>query len=87
MSVSHPNSALLDYVAGCVQYLYLFDPSHDPRLFAYPSKIILDRRQIPSLLVWHDQQPVERIATKKPDGYCQLSSRWRNPLCLLQETR
>ncbi len=87
MSASNPNSAVLDYDAGYAQHLCLLDPSHDPRLFAYPIKAIPDRRQVASFLVWHRQQSVKRIAIKDPDVYCQLPSRWRIPFCFLQETR
>lgn len=87
MSASKPSSAVLDHDAECAQYLYLLDSSHDPRLFVYPPKAMLDRCQVSSFLVWYRQQMVERIATQKPDVYCQLSSRWRNPLCFLHETR
>ncbi|WP_239289633.1 hypothetical protein [Candidatus Nitrotoga sp. 1052] len=79
MSASNPNSAVLDYDTGCAQHLCLLDARHDPRLFAYPSKAMPGKHQVSSFLAWHRQQTVERIATKEPDVYCQLSSRWQTP--------
>lgn len=87
MSASNPNSAVLDYDAGCAQHLYLLDPSHDPGLFAYPSKAMPDRHQVSSFLVWHRQQSVKRIAIKEPGVYCRPPSQRLSPLCFLQETR
>lgn len=87
MLESNPDSPVLDYDARYTWHSCILDPSHVPRLFAYPSKAMLNKRQVSSFLVWHQQQTVERIAMKEPDVYCQLSSRWLSQLCFLQETR
>ena len=87
MSASNPNSSVLDYDTGCAQHLCLLNPSHDPRLFTYPSKAMPGKHQVSSFLAWFRQQSVTRIAIKEPDMYCQPPLRWLSPLCFLQETR
>ena len=78
MSASNPNSDVFYHDAGRTQHWRRLDPSHDPRLFAYPDKIMPDRRQVWPLLVWHRQQLVERITTYLSDVCCQLPSQWLN---------
>ena len=85
MSASILNSTVLDNNAGGTQHSCLLDPSHYPRLFAYPFKAIPGKRQVSFSPILHRQQTVERIATKEPDVYYQLPSRWPSSLCFLQE--
>ncbi|MFZ1545510.1 MAG: hypothetical protein WAT12_00165 [Candidatus Nitrotoga sp.] len=87
MSVSNPDYAVSGNDAGYTWHSSILDLCHDPRLFTYPSKVMLDKRQVSSFQVWYRQQTLERIAMKEPDVYCQLSSRWLSPLCFLQESK
>lgn len=72
MSASNPSASVLDYDAGGLQNLYLSESSRDSRLFAYPSKAILGKRQVSFFSICHQQPMVERIATKAFDVYYQL---------------
>lgn len=67
MSVNNPKFGIFDKDAEGIRYLFRLDPSHDPRLSAYPSKAMVERRMV-FVTPPHRRQSVEQITTKCSTG-------------------